>query len=157
MLPQPCLSNYICHSSPRNNSNIFDCQNQNFSTLPATVLQDTNWLVMSGNNLGSLNKAPDYLKNTTLLNLSSSNINTIEEVVMEVIILTVKSLDISKNNLGYLPKSIAKANKTAQLWISDNPYECNCDMIWMKDWLVDAQNVIDMKNVTCLSKKGDMT
>ena len=35
------------------------------------------------------------------------------------------------------------------LWLSNNPYECNCDMLWMKDWLVDTGNVMDKENVTC--------
>ena len=58
------------------------------------MLQDTDWLLLSGNNLGSLNKAPDYLKNITLLDLRSSHITQIDETVMEVIMHNVKSLDI---------------------------------------------------------------
>ena len=126
--------------------------------LPATVLQDTDWLLLSGNNLGSLNKAPDYLENITLLNLSSSNITYIDKEVMEVVIRSVKHLDIRGNNLKTLPEIIAKANKTNKLWISNNPYECNCDMIWMKNWLTSTENVMDKKNVTCSGNelKGKM-
>ena len=117
------------------------------------MLQDTDYLLLSGNNLGSLNKAPDYLKNISLLNLSSSNIREIYESVMEVIMDNLKSLDIRNNKLKILPNSIAKTNKTSKLWISDNPYECNCDMLWMKDWLIDNENVMDKKNVTCSGSK----
>ena len=153
MFPQPCLHNCTCYSSPWQRANIFDCQNKGFNILPVTVLQDTDHLLLSGNNLGSLNEAPDYLNNITLLDLSSNNIKEIGETVMEVIDENVKSLDIRGNNLKTLPKSITKANKTNKLWISDNPYECNCDMIWMKDWLTDNENVIDKKNVTCSGSK----
>ena len=69
-------------------------------------------------------------------------------IVMEVLMHNVKSFDIRKNNLKMLPKSIMKANKP-KLWISDNPYECGCNMLWMKNWLIDAGNVMDKKNVTC--------
>ena len=48
---------------------------------------------------------------------------------------------------------IPRQNKTSKLWISDNPYECNCDMLWMKDWLMDNENVMDKKNVTCSGSK----
>ena len=117
------------------------------------MLEDTDWLLLSGNNLGSLNKAPDYLKNITVLDLSSNNITQIDETVMEVIIHIVKSLDIRKNKLKTLPESIAKANKTNKLWISNNPYECKCDMLWMKDWLTSSENVMDKENVTCFNGK----
>ena len=96
-----------------------------------------------------MNEAPDNIKNITLLDLRSNNIAKIDETVMEVIIHNVKSLDIRKNKMKTLPELITKANKTNRLWISDNPYECNCDMLWMKDWLMDSNNVMDKENVTC--------
>ena len=122
--------------------------------LPETVLKDTDWLLLSGNNLWSLNKVPDYLKNITLLNISSSNIKDIDEKVMEVILHNMESLDIQKNKLKTLPKSIVEGNNTNKLWLSDNPYECNCDMIWMKDWLVGAKNVVDKEKIMCSVGKG---
>ena len=85
--------------------------------------------------------------------MSSSNINEIDETVMEVIIHNVKILDLRKNNLKNLPKSITKGKKTNELWISDNPYECSCDIIWMKNWLTTTENVMDKKNVTCSGSK----
>ena len=99
------------------------------------MLQGTDHLVISGNNLGSLNKAPDYLENITLLNLSSSEIHYINEKVMEVIMNSPKHLDIRGNKLKSLPGTITNVNETSKLWISDNPYECNCYMIWMKVWV----------------------
>ena len=153
MSPQPCLHNCTCYSSPWKRANIFDCQQKGLKSLPKTVLQDTDWLFLSGNNLGSLNEAPDYLKNISLLDISSSKIEEIDETVMEVIMHNVKSLDIRSNKLKTLPKSITKRNETNKLWISDNPYECNCDMIWMKDWLMDTTSVLDKENVTCSGSK----
>ena len=69
-------------------------------SLPDTVLEDADWLLLSGNNLGSLNKVPDYLKNITLLDLSSSHITDIDDTMMEVIMHTVKSLDITKKQIA---------------------------------------------------------
>ena len=114
------------------------------------MLQDTIWLVLSGNNLGSLNKAPDYLENISLLNLSSSHITYVDKAVITE---NLKNLDIRGNKLKTLPGTIANINDSSKLWISDNPFECNCDMIWMKDWLIDARNVMDKKNITCSSGK----
>ena len=128
MFPLPCLHTCTCYSLPwQRGANIFNCQEKDLTNFPATVLQDTDQLLLSGNNLGSLNKKPDYINNITLLNMSSSNINEIDETVMEVIIHNVKILDIRKNNLKNLPKSITKGKKTNKLWISENPYECSCE------------------------------
>ena len=116
------------------------------------MLQDTDWLLLSGNNFGSLNKAPDYLKNITLLNLSSSNITTIDMKVMEAIVKGIKHLDLRGNNLKEIPQTITQANKTLKSGYL-NPYQCNCDMLWMKDWLNNATNVEDKGNVTCSTGK----
>ena len=126
VFPQPCPHNCICYSSPYERANIFSCQNRSLDTFPETVLEDTDRLLLSENNFGSLNKSPDYLKDISLLDLSSNNITEINNTVMEVIMKNVNSLDIRKNKLTTLPKSISKLNKTKRLWISDNPYECNC-------------------------------
>ena len=98
-------------------------------------------------------KAPDYLRNITLLDLSSNNITQIDETVMKVIVENVKSLDIRGNKMHTLPRTITDINGTSKLWISNNPYECNCEMLWMKDWLINSGNVINKKNVTCSGSK----
>ena len=110
---------------------------------------------MSGNNLTSINKKPDYLENITLLDLSSNKIKEIDETVMEIIMKHVNHLDISRNYLKILPQTITIVNGTSQLWISNNPYECNCDMLWMKDWLLDTTSVQDKENVTCSTGQNE--
>ena len=117
------------------------------------MLDDTDWLLLSGNNLGSLNKATNYLNDITLLNLSSSYITDIDDTVMAITAKSVKNFDIRKNQLKTLPRTIRNVNESSKFWISDNPYECNCDMIWMKDWLVDTNNIQDKDNVTCSAGK----
>ena len=135
--------------------NIFDCRNKGLTSLPDTVIKDTDWLLLSENNLGLLNKAPDYLSNITLLNLSSSSITDIEEKVIETITKCVKHLDIRGNTLKQIPQNIKKMKDGAKLWMSNNPYECNCDMLWMKDWLVETAIVQDKDNVTCSTNQAN--
>ena len=122
-------------------------------TLPETILHGTDWLLLSGNNLGSLRKAPQQLSNIKILNLSSSKIDEIDGTVMVVFVKNAKYLDIRGNNLKTIPETIKKAKNTTKLWISDNPYQCNCDMLWMKNWLLATENVVDKKNVICSGSK----
>ena len=153
VFPQPCMHNCMCHRSPWDRANIFDCRNQSLTSLPETVLEDTDWLLLSGNNLRSLNKAPKYLNNITLLDLSSSSITEIGDRVMGFTAKSVKHLDIRKNQLKTLPRTISNVNGSSKFWISDNPYECNCDMTWMKNWLMDTINIQDKDDVICSSGK----
>ena len=117
------------------------------------MLEDTDQLLLPGNNLGSLDKAPDYLNNVTLLNFSSNNIEYIEEKVIKAIAKSVMYVDIRGNKLKTLPRAITSMNGSTKLWISDNPYECSCDTLWMKDWLIDNKNVQDKYNVVCSTGK----
>ena len=156
VFPQPCFDNCTCHYSPWDRVSIFNCQNKSLTSLSETVLEDTDWLFLSGNNLGSLNKVPDYLKNITLLDLRSSNITLIDEKLMEIIIKSVKHLDIRGNNLTEIPQIITKADNISKLWISGNPYLCNCDTLWMRDWLNRATNVKDKTIVQCSTGKKEI-
>ena len=77
----------------------------------------------------------------------------INNKMMEAIIRSVKHVDIRGNKLKTLPQTVVNVNATSKLWISNNPYECSCDMIWMKDWLTNAENVKDKHNVKCYGYK----
>ena len=62
-------------------------------------------------------------------------------------------MDIRGNKLTTLPRAIVNIRGSSKLWISDNPYDCNCDTLWMKDWLIDAENVQDKYNAICATGK----
>ena len=153
VFPRPCPHNCNCHRSPWEKVNIFDCRNKGLKSLLKTVLEDTDRLLLSGNSLGSLTEAPDYLNNITLLNFSSNNIEYIEEKVVKVISKSAMGVDIRGNKLKSLPRAITNMKSSTKLWISDNPYDCNCDTLWMKDWLIDNKNVQDKYNVVCSTGK----
>ena len=85
--------------------------------------------------------------------MSSSNIVRIDKGVIKEMTKTIKYLDISNNKLQYLPKEIQDVKNFTKLWISNNPFACNCDMLWMKDWLIDAASVKDKEHVKCHSGK----
>ena len=93
------------------------------------------------------------MNNITLLDLSSSHITEIDETLMKTILRSVKHLDIRGNNLKEIPKTIKNVKNMTKLWLSNNPYLCNCDIIWMKGWLMDNNNVKDKENVNCSGHK----
>ena len=94
----------------------------------------------------------DYFSKISVLNLSSSEVISVDEIVVEAILINVQQLDLRGNRLKILPKSIMKAKNTTKLWLSENPFECNCDMVWMRDWLVGTSNIMDKENINCSLK-----
>ena len=133
--------------------NIFDCQNKGLRSLPRTVLNNTDRLLLSGNELLSLTTVVDYLSDIAVLNLSYSNVTDIRDLVMENIVGYIDHLDIRGNKLKSLPQSIMKAKNGSSIWISQNPYQCNCDMLWMRDWLLNTDSVMDKNSVLCSNGK----
>ena len=152
-MPHRCLYNCTCHFSLEQRETIFNCSNKNLTKLPDTIENETSSFVVKGNNFGKVLRARTYLSRLTRLDMSSSNIESIDNDVIREMTKTLKYLDISNNTLQYLPKEIQNTNNLTKLWISDNPYTCDCDMLWMRDWLIDATNVIDKEHVTCHSGK----
>ena len=113
----------------------------------------TQWLKMSGNNLGTVLKVKSYMNEISYTDISLSNIHSISEDAINTMLTNAKYLDVRNNELEELPVGNAVSNNSTQLWISNNPYECNCDMLRMRDWLVQATNVMDKENVICASGK----
>ena len=153
VLPRPCMYGCTCYYSLFNRANVFDCDRKNLTLLPKDVLYQTNWILASGNNLGDIHLVETYMENVTHLNISNSHVSHITDVAIKFILTNIKTFDLSSNALEILPRSIMETNNDTKLWISDNPYDCNCDMMWMRDWLVITTGVLDKENVICAKGK----
>ena len=90
-----------------------------------------------------------YLINVTYIDLSFSNVTAISDDVMSDLVKNKKYLSIARNSLKYVPRAIEGAGNGTELWIGGNPYECNCDMLWMRDWLVSTTVVRDRDDAVC--------
>ena len=72
---------------------------------------------------------------------------------MRSMLTKLKTLNLVNNNLEILPRSIMDANNDTRMWLSNNSYDCNCDMMWIRDWLVKATNVMDKEQIVCTKGK----
>ena len=76
------------------------------------------------------------------------------------------ALDLRNNKVSFICKSFANlllenrndsknVQKLDQIWLSDNPYHCDCEMTWMIEWLntfttsSGQHRIVDYKNLTC--------
>ncbi len=66
-------------------------------------------------------------------------------------------LDLSNNSLQYLPQNIQEAKHLTKIWLSGNPFVCDCSMLWMIDWIANftlssKEHVVqNYRNITCIN------
>ncbi len=147
--PLPCLSGCLCYYSVDHQANTVNCSYNNMTTLPAKLLPRTELLIMTGNNLGNLDSVPENFPKINVLYLNKSSIKTISDGALKILLNKTENLYLSNNNLKEISSLLQAENVRTNLWLSENPYNCNCDMMWMRDWLLNATIVKDKGNVTC--------
>ena len=149
-----CLNDCLCYHSIINNQvNVTDCNNKNLTRLPKSLNSNTDWLEAVGNDFRDITTIENYFTEVSVLNLTSSNIISITSDVLTSMLKNKELLALRKNKMKYLPKAITHANIETLLLISQNPYECDCDTLWMRDWLMGASNVKDSRDVKCATGK----
>ncbi len=151
VFPLSCLDGCFCHYSIEDEVNTFDCRNNTMTQLPDQLLPRTENLIMTGNHLTKFSFMTDRsdLYHLKTLNLENNLISTVDEVSLKVLLLSGVSVKLTGNKLKEIPPVLANTSLTADIWLAGNPYECNCDMMQMKDWLQNASHVIDKHEIKC--------
>ena len=123
----PCL-NCLCFFDIKSNTNIFNC-----SKLP----MKTHLMV------------PNFTKTCIL---SGSKISELPAHFFERGMLpsTISQLDLSKNQIRRIPEVIQSVKSLAKIYLSGNPFVCDCKMTWMITWLNNCSDIVkDYKQITC--------
>ncbi len=129
------------------------------TSLPTTVPEDTNILVLENSYLNNLCNSPDYLNKIREMMLQQSNVSLIcKNFVRGVnVSQTLKVINLAKNKIQKVPKSLPYLFSLEQLWLGGNPVHCDCDMAWMKHWLnnlnstLTARIIMDKEKMRCKS------
>ncbi len=148
VFPLPCLHGCLCYYSLYHGANTMDCSHNNMVQLPQELLPRTQQLIMTGNKLEVLDNIQKKLANIIHFDFENNNIRHISDSVLETLFLNTDSLNLKGNALTQVSHFWQTPSKTT-IWLSNNPFECNCDMMWMRDWLLNVTNVRDRKNITC--------
>ncbi|XP_060570662.1 uncharacterized protein LOC132728951 [Ruditapes philippinarum] len=91
----------------------------------------------------------EYMSRLVSMNLNGNDIRTIDNSAAENIGEGVH-IDISGQLLKYLPDSFRKLNPN-RIIFGTNPVECNCDNVWIGDWV---RNNRAHGNLKCSTSKG---
>ena len=121
--------------------NVYNCSSEFATELPASVPTFTNELVVYKTNLTNLCQVVPYISSLSFLDVRRNNISKI-----------CKSF---AQNLGYnLVENKNRSSQLRRVMLSENPFSCNCDIIWMIKWLsnftTEERHVIaDYRNIKC--------
>ena len=135
--PIPCGDDCRCYYR-QDEGNVYNCSSTNRSTLPpeAHLPNGTDWLDVSDNRLNYLCGKHPYLKNISSFFLTNNNISEICDSTLNTLKRgRLKLLELSRNKLNGLPRLIQNVTSLVQIWLLDNPLKCDCDMLWMKNWM----------------------
>ncbi len=160
--PIQCSESCTCHYNQTLDENVLIYSGHNVRVMPTSIPNDTDKMVLFQTNITHLCEPFPYIDQITSLEIVSSRLTSICDDTLDNILSskTLKHLDISNNNVRrFSTLWLEKASRLEKLWLVGNPVECECDMIWMANWLVNktttsgSRLVQDYKNLVCSSPK----
>ena len=136
--PKPCSHHHRCKCYfAQDKGNTFKCKH--LTSLPRNdmIPKSTYYLEFSANNITELYGSQSYLRNILGLNLKNGAINSVSENILNTLARgRIQILDLSNNNIQILPQAIKHIDSIIDIGLSQNPFVCNCETIWMKDLLI---------------------
>ncbi len=149
VFPLPCLDGCVCYYSVEHLANTVNCSHNNMGKLPDAILPNTEQLVMRGNSIGVLDQAHISLTSVKTFDLQMSDITFVKDDALVILLKNADELRLSNNKMTKLSGFFQKVSTNTHIWLANNPYECNCDMMWMRDWLLNVTNVQDKDEIIC--------
>ena len=137
---------------------VADCLRAGLNQIPKSLPKDTDWLILSGNNITSLQILDlQFFHDLSRLDLHNNKIKYISKEFVEYLSThqILENLDISNNNLTTLPRIFQNISSLKRLKLSKNPLQCNCENMWMKDWLNSSAIIEDSLNIICTLPSGE--
>ena len=131
-----------------------DCAHAGLTQIPKSLPIDTEWLILSNNNISSVQtKDLKFLSILSRHDLKDNKIKSIPQDFVEYLSneSNVANLSISSNE-----KLKFESSKVfTQLRISQNQFDCTCDNMWMKNWLKKNRGMVqDYDTVDCIMKSS---
>lgn len=120
----------ICQLDIRKSTNIFNCTRTNSKTIPAPPAQTEHYL----------------LDETNITMVTDRDIKNLRAIG------TLRIMNLTNNKIRTIAPGIQNLDTVEEIWLSGNPLDCDCGMIWMIHWLNNFTKksiVRDYKDITC--------
>ena len=153
--PKSCENECRCYSNRHERALVAECSHKGLTQIPGSLPNNLDWLIVSGNNIRSFNDSilnKTFLRHISKLEISSNNITSISPEFIDLFIEydNLKYLDVSNNHLKNLPQNIQNVTSLKKLLIHGNQFQCQCDNIWMKDWILRNNDLVyNYKTIEC--------
>ena len=161
IFPSSCFTKCRCYFNRHRAALVADCSHSGLTEVPDSLPEETDWLLLPGNNISSLikgkNEINDGLYQLSQLDLYGNNLFDICTEVVDGFIQrnTLLYLNLSNNKFSELPGNIQNLTSIRTLEISGNKFKCSCKSFWMKEWLLNETQVVqDYENIKCQMKSG---
>ena len=161
VVPTGChQSKCYCHYDLKARANVYNCSFTATTAMPSSVPKYTDWVWLENNKINSL-QSVKYLGKIKFLNLKQNSIVTVaESFVAEVIMSTsLKWINLANNKLKKISMKMQNITNLERIWLSGNPYHCDCEMTWMIGWLNNFTTtwrehvIVDYQDLKCHSGK----
>ena len=143
-----------CYVNPHERALVADCAHAGLTQIPKSLPIDTDWLILSGNNISSIQTEDlKFLPILSRLNLKQNKIKSIPQDFAEYLISRSNAVNLSTP--GNETRKFESAKVFTQLSLSQNQFECTCDNLWMKNWLIKNRGMVqDYDAVDCEMESG---
>ena len=159
--PKSCITQCRCYSNRHEEVLVANCSYSGLTEVPDSLPEQTDWLLLSGNNISSLTSGTatnnNILYHLSHLDLYDNNVANISGEMIDGFILTntLLYLDISSNQLNSLPDNIKNLTSLKTLKISGNKFDCTCKALWMKQWFLNETQIVEnFGNIKCKMSSG---
>jgi hypothetical protein len=150
-----CPTGCFCQDRPHNDTFFIDCNGAGLTEMPDVIPNHSRSkleIILDNNNIDTL-KNTSYLTNIYNISMAGNKLNRLDESVLSV--MNASRLDFRNNRISTLPREIKKFSYSSVL-LSGNPLECDCDSMWLAEWIQLDGEEGDM-SLTCDSKTGTHT
>ena len=133
-----------------------DCAHAGLTQIPKSLPIDTDWLILSGNNISSIQTEDlKFLPILSRLDLKQNKIKYIPQDFAEY--LSNKSNAVNLSISSNERQKFESSKVFTQLSLSQNQFDCTCDKMWMKNWLIKNRDMVqDYHAVDCEMESGRM-
>ena len=135
--PSPVGHSCFCHYDLQHTATVYNCSSTNLNTLPLSVQNCTNWVLLANNKFPNLLESTEYLNEIELLNLENNKIDIVSSSFVTTLSRSqkMKYLNLAGNKLTSLPKEVQRLTNFEKIWLGGNLYHCDCGMTWMIGWM----------------------
>ena len=131
-----------------------DCEHAGLTQIPKSLPINTDWLILSNNNISSVQTEDlKFFSILSRLDLEDNKIKYLPQEFGEY--LSYKSNMINLSILNNEKLKFESGKGLTQLSLSQNQFDCTCNNMWMRNWLMKNREMVqDYDAVDCEMKSG---